>query len=85
LLDSLAGVFGRNQTALVSGLHSLLQDAAGGRAYLNSRLVANKRIDALGLSHTFTVASKGCGRKRIVRFMQASRKYRRRRHSGSNR
>ena len=43
--------------AFIGGLHSLLQDTAGCRAYLNCRLVANKRINGgLGLSHTFTVA-----------------------------
>lgn len=39
----------------ICGLHSLLQDSTDRRAYLNW-LVANKRIDAHDLSHTFTVA-----------------------------
>jgi hypothetical protein len=52
LLDSLAGFFGGNQTAFIGGLHSLFQDPAGSWAYLNCRLVANKRINAVGLSHT---------------------------------
>jgi hypothetical protein len=66
LLDSLAGLFGGNHTAFIGGLRSLLQEAAGCRAYLNCRAVADKRIDALGLGHTFTVARIGVLRKRIV-------------------
>jgi hypothetical protein len=69
LLDSLSGFFGGNQAALIGGLHSLLQDAAGCRAYLHGRLFANKRIDALGLSHNFTVAQIRAWRKRqVVRY-----------------
>jgi len=60
LLDSVAGFFSRNQATFVRGLHSLLQDAAGGRVYLDFRLIADKRIDALALRHSFTVASQGC-------------------------
>jgi hypothetical protein len=52
LLDSLAGFCGGNQTAFIGGLHSLFQNPAGGWAYLNCRLAANKRINALGLDHT---------------------------------
>jgi len=55
LLDSLAGFFGGNQAALIRGLHSPLQDAAGCWAYLNCRLIANKWIDTLGLGHALTV------------------------------
>jgi hypothetical protein len=56
LLDSLAGFFAGNQTAFIGSLHSLLEDAAGFLVYLYWRLIANERINALGLSHTFTVA-----------------------------
>jgi hypothetical protein len=54
-MDSLASFIGGKQAAFIGGLHSLLQDTTGRRAYLNWP-VANKRIDALDLSHTFTVA-----------------------------
>jgi len=54
LLDSPAGFFGGDYAALIRGLHSLFQDAAGRGAYLNCRLIADKRIG--GLSHAFTVA-----------------------------
>jgi hypothetical protein len=76
LPDSLAGFFSRNQAAFVGGLHSLLQDTAGCRTYLNYRLVANKRIDALGLSHTFTVASIGgeCNRIQFIHSWTAPKK-----------
>jgi hypothetical protein len=69
LLDSLAGFFAGNQTAFIGGLHSLLKNAAGFLAYLNCRLVADERINALGLSHTFTVPriSGWCKRARISR------------------
>lgn len=65
MLDSLASFFSGNQAVFIGGLHSLLQDATGCRAYLNW-LVANKRIDALDLSHTFTVARISGWRKRMV-------------------
>ncbi len=65
MLDSLASFFSGNQAAFIGGLHSLRQDATGCRTYLNW-LVANKRINALDLSHTFTVARIGGWRKRIV-------------------
>ena len=63
MLDSLAGFFGGDQTAFIGGLHSLLEETAGSRAYLNCGIVANKWIDALDLSHTLTVARIGHGRK----------------------
>jgi hypothetical protein len=52
LPDSPARFFGGNQAAFIGGLDSLLQYAAGCWAYLNYRLVANERIDALSLGHT---------------------------------
>jgi hypothetical protein len=66
LVDSLAGFAGGNQAAFIGGLHALFQEAAGRWVDLNSRLVGNKRIDALGLCHTFTVARISGSRKRIV-------------------
>lgn len=59
MLDSLASFFGGNQVAFIGARHALLQHTAGCRAYLNYRLVANKRVEALGLSHPFTVARIG--------------------------
>jgi hypothetical protein len=55
LLDSLASFFAGNQAAFIGGLYSLLQDVTGCRAYYNW-LVADKRVDALDLSHVFGVA-----------------------------
>jgi hypothetical protein len=66
LLDSVAGFFGGDQAALSSGLHSLFQDPAGCWAYFNRGPVANKRIDAVDLGHTFTLAQIGGLRKRVV-------------------
>jgi hypothetical protein len=65
LLDSLAGFFGGNQAAFIGGFHSLLQDATSCLAYLDW-LIANKRIDILDLTHTFTVSRISGWRKRIV-------------------
>ncbi len=48
--------FGGNQAAFVGSLHPFLQNAAGCWAYLYCRLVANKRINALGPSHALIVA-----------------------------
>ena len=62
----MAGFFGADQAAFIGGLYSLFQDTAGCRAYLNSGIVRNKRIDALGLGHTCTVARMGGSRKRII-------------------
>lgn len=56
LHDSSASLIGGNQAAFLGRLHALLENAAGCRAYLNCRLVRNKRIGALALGHTFTVA-----------------------------
>ncbi len=64
--DSLAGFGGRNQAAFIGRLDALLQDSAGGRAYLDSWLGANERIDGLGLDHIFTVTRIGRSRKRIT-------------------
>jgi urocanate hydratase len=59
LLDSLAGFFGGYDAAFVGGSRSLFQEAAGRGADLNGRLVANKRIDALGVGHISTIARIG--------------------------
>jgi hypothetical protein len=66
LVDSLAGFVGGNQSAFIGGLHALFQDAARCWAYLNCWVVADKRIDVLGLCHTFTVARISGLRKRII-------------------
>jgi hypothetical protein len=66
LLHSLAGFFNGNQAAFIGGFHSLLQDAAGGWADLNCRLVANEWIDVFGLGHTFTVTWIGGLGKRMA-------------------
>ena len=63
--DLLTRFFSENHAAFIGGFHSLLQDAPGRRAYLNS-LATNKRIDAIDLSHTFTVARIIGWYKRIV-------------------
>jgi hypothetical protein len=41
-LDSLASCFGRNQAALIGGLHTLPEDALGCGVDLNVRLTGNK-------------------------------------------
>ncbi len=65
MLDSLASFFGGNHAAFIGGLHSLLQDSTNRRADLNW-LLANKRIDAHDLSHTFTVARIRGGANELV-------------------
>ena len=64
--DSLAGFFGGYHAAFAGGSRSLFQDAPGRGADLNGRPVADKRIDALGVGHIFTVARIGGLRQRIL-------------------
>ena len=66
MLDSLPSFLGGNQAAFIGGLHSLLQDAAGCRAYLKRRLITDKWIHALGLSHNQIVTGIGVWCKRMV-------------------
>jgi hypothetical protein len=66
LPDSLAGLFGRNQAAFIGGLRPLFENSTGRRADLHFRFIANKRVNALGLSHVFTVAQIGALCKWIV-------------------
>lgn len=55
-MDLLAGFLGGNETALVGGFHSLLEDATGCGINLTFGFVGNKWIDAFGLAHTLNLA-----------------------------